>query len=54
MTPEHYGAVGAALLHTLDTGLGEAFTPEVKSAWTETYDLLSGVMMDAQERLEAA
>src|SRR5262245_14202425 len=29
----HYKPVGEALIWTLDTGLGEAFTLEVKGAW---------------------
>ena len=49
----HYDVVGAALLWTLGLGLGEAFTPEVETAWAETYSLLSGVMIDAKE-MEAA
>lgn len=44
---EHYDTVAAALLWTLATGLGEAFTEEVKEAWTETYLLLAGVMKKA-------
>ncbi len=40
----HYEAVGSALLWTLETGLGEKFTPEVRAAWAETYDLLANVM----------
>src|SRR3954468_4998726 len=32
---EHdYDAVGAALLWTLERGLGEAFNPKVREAWT--------------------
>lgn len=44
---EHYDTVAAALLWTLEKGLGPDFTPEVKQAWTETYLLLAGVMKDA-------
>ncbi len=44
---EHYDTAGAALLWTLEQGLGEAFTPEVKEAWTEAYGLLSSVMKQA-------
>lgn len=44
---EHYGPVGAALLWTLEQGLGEDFTPEAKEAWTLTYTTLAGVMKDA-------
>lgn len=43
----HYATVATALLWTLEQGLGDAFTPEVKEAWVEAYTLLSGVMMDA-------
>ena len=45
--PEHYTTVGGALLWTLEQGLGDAFTPEVKDAWAVTYGLLSSVMIDA-------
>ncbi len=44
---EHYDTVGAALLDTLGVGLGDAFTPEAKEAWTVTYTTLATVMKDA-------
>ena len=44
---EHYAPVGAALLWTLEKGLGADFTPEVKAAWTDTYTALAGVMTRA-------
>jgi hemoglobin-like flavoprotein len=50
---EHYATVGAALLWTLEQGLGEAFTPEVKAAWTEAYMLLAGVMQEAAAQASA-
>ncbi|AXT58842.1 hemin receptor [Aquimarina sp. AD10] len=43
----HYDTVGAALLETLSIGLGEDFTPEVKEAWTETYNVMASVMKTA-------
>lgn len=43
----HYAVVGAALLHTLEKGLGDQFTPEVEAAWTEAYGALAGVMRQA-------
>ena len=46
MTPGLETAV-AALLWTLEKGLGPDFTPEVKAAWTETYAALAGVMTAA-------
>jgi hemoglobin-like flavoprotein len=47
VTSAHYAPVGAALLWTLEKGLGNDFTPEVKAAWTETYTALAGVMASA-------
>ena len=41
---EHYQTVGAALLWTLEQGLGEAFTPDMRDAWAATYGLLADVM----------
>jgi hemoglobin-like flavoprotein len=46
---EHYDSVGAALLWTLENGLGRAWTPEVAAAWAELYGLLSGIMRRAQQ-----
>ncbi len=46
----HYGTVGAALLWTLGQGLGDAFTPEVKSAWANVYAILSNNMIEAAYR----
>jgi len=43
----HYETVGAALLWTLEAGLGRDFTPEVKEAWTAVYGLLATTMKDA-------
>jgi hemoglobin-like flavoprotein len=43
----HYELVGAALLWMLDQVLGEAFTPQVRQAWTEVYARLSNTMQDA-------
>ena len=41
---EHYASVGAALLWTLEQGLGPDFTPEVQEAWATAYGLLSSAM----------
>lgn len=43
----HYTTVGAALLWTLEQGLGDAFTTPTRTAWSEAYKLLSTVMQDA-------
>jgi hemoglobin-like flavoprotein len=44
---EHYATVGAALLWTLEQGLGPVFTPAVKDAWTAAYTTLADVMKGA-------
>jgi len=43
--PEHYPVVGAALLWTLERGLGDGWTPEVADAWNAAYGTLSGFMI---------
>jgi hemoglobin-like flavoprotein len=43
----HYDTVGAALLWTLEQGLGEAFTPDVQDAWASVYGLLANTMKNA-------
>ena len=43
--PEHYPVVGAALLWTLEKGLGENWTPEVANAWKAAYGTLSAFMV---------
>ena len=43
----HYAPVAAALLWTLEKGLGPDFTPQVKAAWAETYHALAGIMTTA-------
>lgn len=44
---EHYDTVGAALLWTLEQGLGPKFNTEVKAAWAAAYGTLAQVMKDA-------
>lgn len=45
--PEHYDALGEALLWMLGTALGARFTPETEAAWRRTYDALSDMMQRA-------
>jgi hemoglobin-like flavoprotein len=42
---EHYPVVGAALLWTLEKGLGDSWTPEVADAWSTAYGTLAGYMI---------
>lgn len=48
----HYDTVGTALLWTLEQGLGDAFTPEVKAAWVEVYTLLANTMKGAASQAQ--
>jgi len=41
----HYAPVGAALLWTLERGLGPDWTPEVENAWSAAYATLSNFMI---------
>ena len=44
---EPYATVGTALLWTLEQGLGDEFTPEVKEAWAVVYNALADTMRKA-------
>ena len=50
---EHYGTVAAALLWTLEQGLGPDFTPETKEAWVVVYTILADTMKGAAAEPEA-
>ena len=44
---QNYDTVCAALLWTLEQGLGDSFTDDVKAAWTTVYGLLADTMKQA-------
>lgn len=44
LAAEHFELVGAELIHTLEMGLGDQFTPEVREAWLNMYELVSSTM----------
>jgi hemoglobin-like flavoprotein len=50
---EHYPIVGAALLKTLATYLGEDWTPEVKQAWIDAYEEITYSMLEGAKQHEA-
>jgi hemoglobin-like flavoprotein len=41
---EHYAIVGEALMWALKQGLGGAFTPEIRAAWTKVYEVIAATM----------
>jgi hemoglobin-like flavoprotein len=47
----HYGTVGSALLWTLEQGLGDEFTEEVRGAWVAAYSMLASTMREAAAAL---
>lgn len=51
---EHYDTVAVALLWTLEKGLGDAFTVEVKEAWVVVYTILADTMKGAAAQSSAA
>jgi hemoglobin-like flavoprotein len=53
VTDAHYQAGGAALVWTLEQGLGDAFTPEVRDAWVAMYDAITWVMRQGARRAAA-
>ena len=50
VSDSHYETVGAALLWTLEKGLGKDFTPDVREAWATVYGLLAATMKEAAAR----
>ena len=51
--PHHYSVVGAALLGTLEVGLGDAFSSEVRAAWADIYGTLAKAMSEANSSASA-
>ena len=49
VTPQQYQPVGAALLWTLEKGLGTNWNEELAEAWTLCYTTLSGAMISSCE-----
>jgi hemoglobin-like flavoprotein len=47
--PAHYQTVAAALLWTLEQGLGDEFTSETRQAWVECYTNVASTMQQAAQ-----
>lgn len=45
VTEAHFAPVGAALLWTLEKGLGDAWSADAKDAWATVYGVLSETMI---------
>ena len=53
-TAEHYDTVGAALLWTLEQGLGDAWSEAARAAWSDAYGLVAGAMQGAAAEVPPA
>ncbi len=49
---QHYETVAAALLWTLEKGLGADFTERTKEAWVTVYTLLANIMQQGARQAE--
>ncbi|CAN0504391.1 unnamed protein product [Phaeothamnion confervicola] len=54
VSAEKYVPVGAALLWTLEKGLGDGFTAETRDAWATAYRVLAGTMIEAAREMPRA
>jgi hemoglobin-like flavoprotein len=54
VTDDHYGTVAAALLWTLEHGLGADYTPAVEEAWITVYSVLATTMKEAAASVAVA
>ena len=48
-----YATVGGALIETMEAHLREAFSPEIRDAWTAAYGAVAGTMMAGAQAAEA-
>ena len=49
----HYTTVAEALLWTLEQGLGDDFTPQVRDAWIAAYSMMASVMQQGAREVPA-
>jgi hemoglobin-like flavoprotein len=54
VTERSYDTVGNALLWTLEQGLGENFTPEVRESWIAAYAVIADTMKAAARTVSVA
>ena len=47
--PEYFPSMGRALIHSVQSVLGDRFTDEIKDAWIEVYGALSYDMIRGQK-----
>ena len=52
--PRHFEIVAVALIWTLESGLGEAFTPAVREAWLEVWKFIVAGMVAGMRQAQPA
>lgn len=52
--PEHFEVVGAALLWTLEQGLGDLFTAQTREAWVAAWNVIASAMLTGMRQAAAA
>ena len=50
----HYPIVGQLLIQTFQDFLGDAFTPQMKAAWTQAYEIISAEMLKGADRVSVS
>jgi nitric oxide dioxygenase len=50
--PEHFEVGGEALLWTLEQGLGDAFTPDIREAWATAWNVIAAAMLAGMQSAE--
>jgi len=50
--PEHFTVVGEALLWTLEQGLGDSFTPDLRNAWAAAWGVIADAMLTGMRQAE--
>ncbi len=52
--PAHYPVVGQVLISSMAHVAGDAWTPEYEQAWSEAFAIVSDVMLQGAQSVEAA
>jgi nitric oxide dioxygenase len=50
--PEHFAVGGEALLWTLEQGLGDSFTPDLRNAWATAWGVIADAMLTGMRQAE--
>ncbi|CAH1263590.1 NGB [Branchiostoma lanceolatum] len=48
--PNYFDTVGAALIYTLETNLGDKMTPDVRQGWVQVYGIVGATMKKGMQQ----